>query len=32
VLPLKVCGLDFIPTTIWVGVVINGTSITITID
>jgi hypothetical protein len=27
-----VCGLDLILTTIWVGVVINGASITITIN
>ncbi len=30
--PLGVYGLDLIPTTIWIGVVTNGTSITIIID
>jgi hypothetical protein len=31
-IPLGVCGLDFIPTTICVSVVINGVSIIVTID
>jgi hypothetical protein len=30
--PLGVWGLDLIPTTVWVGIVTNGTLITITID
>jgi hypothetical protein len=31
-IPLGVYGLNLIPTTIWVGVVINGVLIIITID
>jgi hypothetical protein len=30
--PLGVCGFDLIPTIVWVGVVVNDVSITITIE
>ncbi len=30
--PFGVCGLDLIPTMIWIGVVVNGVSIIVTIE
>jgi hypothetical protein len=31
-IPFRVCGLDFLPIMIWVGVVVNGVLIIITIE
>jgi hypothetical protein len=30
--PLRVCGLDLTPSIVWIGVDINGASVTILID